>query len=151
VRTLFRVLRGIALAAAVTACSSATPIVTNTDADSQHFMDAIIPAIYGHWDVNALATVADKSVYTPERLARARERFAGWSKSYGTLVAYHGAKGTTRILRTRDGETKAASYDADVTFKKATVTVHVDAAKNNGTWLVEGMSVQPLGHGNPTR
>ena len=38
----------------------------------------------------------------------------------------------------------------EVTFKKATVTVHVDAAKNNGKWLVEGMSVQPAGHNNPT-
>jgi hypothetical protein len=138
------------LAAAVAGCSSATPIVTNDDADSQHFMDTIIPAIYGHWDVNALASVADKSVYTPDRLARARKRFAEWSKSYGPMVTYHGAKGTTRILRTKDGETKGASYNADVTYKKATVTVHVDAAKNNGKWLIEGMSLQPLGHGNPT-
>jgi hypothetical protein len=137
------------LAAVVTGCSP-TPIVVNDDADSQHFMDTVIPSIYGHWDVKALAAVADKSVYTPERLTRARERFAGWSKSFGPMVTYHGAKGTTRILRTKDGETKAASYDADVTFKKATVTVHVDAAKNNGKWLIEGMSVQPSGHNNPT-
>ena len=150
-RIFYRSLFGLVLAAVVAGCSNATPIVTNDDADSQHFMDTVIPAIYGHWDVNALATVADTSVYTPQRLARARERFAGWSKSFGPIVSYHGAKGTTRILRTKDGETKAASYDADVTFKKATVTVHVDASKNNGKWLVEGMSLQPLGHGNPTR
>ena len=138
------------LAAALVGCS-ATPVVTNDDSDSQHFMDTVIPAIYGHWDVNALTAVADKSVYTPERVARARQRFDEWSKKYGPMVTYHGAHGTTRILKTRDGETKAASYDADVTFQRATVTVHVDADKNNGKWLIEGMSVQPLGHGNPTR
>jgi hypothetical protein len=149
VRTLYRALFGFLLAAVVVGCTP-TPIVVNDDADSQHFMDTAIPAIYGHWDVKALAAVADKSVYTPERLTRARERFAGWSQSFGPMVTYHGAKGTTRILRTKDGETKAASYDAEVTFKKATVTVHVDAAKNNGTWLVEGMSVQPAGHNKPT-
>jgi hypothetical protein len=137
------------LVVAVAGCSSGTPIVTNEDADSQHFVDTIIPAIFGHWDVNALAAVADKTVYTRERLARVREHFAEWSHRFGQLVAYHGAKGTTRILRTKDGETKGASYDADVTFEKSTVTVHVDAVKNNGKWLVEGMSLQPLGHSKP--
>ena len=77
--------------------SEATPIVVNDDVDSQRFMDTAIPAIYGHWDVKALAAVADKSVYTPERLSRARERFAGWSVSYGPMVTYHSAKGITRI------------------------------------------------------
>jgi hypothetical protein len=149
VRTLYRALFGFLLAAVVAGCSP-TPIVVNDDVDSQRFMDTAIPAIYGHWDVKALAAVADKSVYTPERLSRARERFAGWSVSYGPMVTYHSAKGITRILRTKDGETKAASYNAEVKFKKATVTVHVDAAKNNGKWLVEGMSVQPAGHNNPT-
>lgn len=149
-RIFCRFLFGLVLAAVVAGCSGATPIVTNDDADSQHFMDTVIPGICGHWDVNALAAVADKSVYTPEHLARSRQRFAEFSRSYGPMVTYHGAKGTTRILRTKDGETKAASYDAEVTFKKATVTVHIDATKNNGTWLIEGMSVQPLGHGNPT-
>jgi hypothetical protein len=149
VRTLYRSLVGLLLLVAVAGCSSSAPIVTNEDADSQHFVDAIVPAIFTHWDVNALAAVADKTVYTPERLARARNHFAEWSERYGQFVAYHGSKGTTRILRTKDGETKGASYDADVTFTKKTVTVHVDAVKNNGKWLVESMSIQPLGHGNP--
>jgi len=148
VRRLILTLTGLVLAVAVAGCS-AEPVVTNSDADSQHFVSTVIPAVYGHWNVNALATVADKSVYTPQRLAKANERFAAWSKSYGSMVGYSPPTGTTRILRTKDGETKAASYDSDVKFQHATVTVHVDAVKNNGKWLVEGMSLQPLGHNNP--
>ena len=137
------------MSAAIVAGCGNTPLVTNDDVDSQHFVSTVIPAVYGHWSVNALEAVVDKSVYTPQRLAKARERFAGWSKSYGPMVSFTPPKGTTRILRTKDGETKAASYDSDVKFTHATVTIHVDAAKNNGKWLVEAMSVQPAGHNNP--
>jgi len=136
------------LAASVAGCS-AEPIVTNSDSDSQHFIGTVIPAVYGHWNVNALATVADKAVYTPQRLAKANERFSAWSRSYGSMVSYSPPTGTTRILRTKDGETKAASYNSDVKFQHATATVHIDAVKNNGRWLVEGMTVQPLGRNNP--
>ena len=136
------------LAALLAACST-EPVVTNSDPDSQHFVGSVISTVYGHWNANALATIGDKSVYTPQRLAKANESFSAWSKSYGSMVGYSQPAGTTRILRTKDGETKAASYNSEVKFQHATITVHVDAVKNGGKWLVEGMSVQPLGHNNP--
>src|SRR5262249_32583500 len=141
-------LTGFVLAAAVAGCSS-EPVVTNSDADSQHFVSTLIPAVYGHWNVNALATVADKSVYTPQRLPKANERFAASSQTYRSTVFHSPPAGTTRILRSKEGETKDASDHSDVKSHPATVTVHADAVKNNGRWLVEGMSLQPLGHNNP--
>lgn len=133
------------VAVMVTGCSSTVTTTTN-DPDAQGVMDTLIPAAFGHWDVNALVAVADPAVYTPERVQRARLFFGELSSKLGPMVAYNKAHGTTQISGSGADQIKKASYDAVVVFRKGTATIHIEAAKKQGRWLIEDASVQPSQH-----
>jgi len=109
-------------------------------------MDTVIPKIFTNWDANALAAVADPAVYTHERMQRVRTFFGELSKSLGPMVTYNKAKGVTVISGSGQDQVKSASYDADLVFKKGSATIHIDADKKHGKWLVENASVQPSHH-----
>jgi hypothetical protein len=121
-------------------------VTTANDPDSQAVMDALVTKIFGQWNADALASVADPSVYTKERMDRVRAFFHELSGSLGPMVSAGKAKGVTVITGTGQDQVKNASYEADVVFKKGTATIHIDAAKKQGKWLVENASVQPSHH-----
>ncbi|HME81210.1 MAG TPA: hypothetical protein VKF82_03930 [Candidatus Eremiobacteraceae bacterium] len=131
----------IALVVVVSGCAPTTT-VTN-DADSQSVMDTVIPAVFGHWSVDALVKFADPSVYTPARVARDRVFFSQLSDKLGPMVAYNKAHGTTEISGSGSDQVKRASYDSLVVFKRGQAVIHVDAVKKNGQWSVVNASVQP--------
>jgi hypothetical protein len=141
VRTL-QALMLAALVLLVAGCAATSTTVTN-DTDSQSVMDTLIPAVFGHWNIDALVKIADPSVYTPERVQRDRIFFGQLSDKLGPMVAYNKAHGTTEISGSGSDQVKKASYDALVVFKKGQAVIHVDAVKKNGHWSVENASVQP--------
>jgi hypothetical protein len=134
------------LVAVMAAGCSSTVTTTTNDSDAQGVVDTLIPAAFGHWDVNALVAVADPAVYTPERVLRARLFFRELSSRLGPMVSYNKAHGTTQISGSGADQIKKASYDAVVVYRKGTATVHIEAAKKQGRWLVEDASVQPSQH-----
>jgi hypothetical protein len=144
-----RQLKALVLASLVAimaaACSSTVTTTTN-DSDAQGVMDTLIPAAFGHWNINALVAVADPAVYTPERVQRARLFFGELSSKLGPMVAYNKAHGTTQISGSGADQIKKASYDAVVVFRKGTAAIHIEATKKRGQWLIEDASVQPSQH-----
>lgn len=142
-RRLTALLFGLFTAAWLAGCSDVTQTTTPNDPDSQAFINQVIPAVFGHWSVDALVTVADKVVYTPQRVSTARERFRVLAKNLGPMTGFSDVKGTTQVLRTRDGETKHASYSSNVSFSKGSAVITLDADKSANKWLVENISIQP--------
>jgi hypothetical protein len=136
----------VSLVAVMAAGCSSTVTTTTNDPDAQSVVDSLIPAAFGHWNVNALVAVADPAVYTPARVQRARLFFSELSSKLGEMVAYNKAHGTTQISGSGADQIKKASYDAVVVFRKGTATVHIEAAKKQGRWLIEDASVQPSQH-----
>jgi len=129
--------------------SPATTITISDDADSGHFMNSVIPTIFGTWDINALAASTDKSVYTVQRLNKDRERFLGLAKMLGPMRTHSLAHGTTRILSSPSGEVEYAAYSAQLSYAKGTATISVDAMKDHGVWEIVNASVLPLSSSAP--
>ena len=124
--------------------SGARAISTTSDPDAQAFMDKNIPAIFAHWDVNALGRLGDPAVYDSARMQRARQNFTSLSQRLGPFVSYSGAHGKTDILSTSYGQVKHSSYDAELVYRNGALDVHVDADKANGRWVVHDASMQPV-------
>ncbi len=109
-------------------------------------MDTLIPGVFGHWDANGLAAVADPAVYSKARIERDRTFFHELSSTLGPMTGYSKATGTTEITGTGADQTKRAVYDGKLTFEHGSADIHVIAVKKQGKWLVEDASVQPSRH-----
>lgn len=132
--------------AVLSGCAASQTVKTHNDPDAQSVMDTVIPGVFGHWDANALAAVADPKVYTNARIEQDRKFFHELSSKLGPMTAYSKATGTTEITGTGADQTKRASYDARLTYERGSADIHVIAEKKQGKWLVEDASVQPSQH-----
>lgn len=136
----------VAALVVLAACSSTPTVKTANDPDAQSVMDTLIPDVFGHWNANALAAIADPTVYSKTRIERDRTFFHELSSTLGPMTSYSKATGTTEITGTGPDQTKRAVYDAKLTYAHGSADIHVIAVKKQGKWLVEDASVQPTRH-----
>ncbi len=133
------------LGLALAGCSNVSVTTTQNDPETRAYMDQVIPAVFGHWSVQALAKYGDKSIYDSQRLARATKNFHDLSIKLGKMASYDQLNGTTQVVKVpENGENKAAAYDAVVHYQRGSAAVHVDAVKHKGAWSVVNASINPL-------
>lgn len=112
------------------------------DASSKAYVDRVVPEIISTWSPETLkreASVELSQQVTGDELRSAFQTFS----ALGSLIAYRGAKGGSKISITpQTGKVTTARYAVDAEFEHGDAVIDVNLVQRDGRWQVLGFFVK---------
>ncbi len=113
------------------------------DRESKAFVDAAVPAIVAHWDIDEIQKRASPEFDADvnyDDLAQDLDEL----RQMGKLVEYKGSTGESNItISFQWGYEITADYTATADFESAQADIRISLIRHNGEWQILDIQVNP--------
>jgi hypothetical protein len=112
-------------------------------AESQAYVDDVIPKIVSSWDANALMERAAPELTSTASPEKFEKIFRVLSDRLGPLERYEGSRGRAHVSVTpQTGRVTVASYVAEATFQKGKASIELNLVMRDQGWQIVGFFVR---------